>query len=156
MTAETDKQFVERVALVFEHEGYVADIDWPILFALARRGAAVEDHGQDAKPSEELKQLRATMTLKINEKQFLAAVDREGDYECGAGKFTDDKRAHSAFTNSENARKGEQRTICEACGNTNLAHDRAAWADDGASYCQKCFRIIVAGLLPPPPTGEKE
>ena len=59
---------------------------------------------------------------------------------------TDDKRAHSAFANSENATKGEQRTICEACGNANLAHDRAAWTNDGTSYCPSC--------LPPPPAGE--
>ena len=36
------------------------------------------------------------------------------------------------------ARKGEQRTICEDCGNSNLAHDRAVWTDDGASYCPSC------------------
>ncbi len=58
---------------------------------------------------------------------------------------TDDKRAHSTFANSENATKGEQRTICEACGNSNLAHDRAAWTDDGTSYCPSCL---------PPPSGE--
>ena len=36
------------------------------------------------------------------------------------------------------ARKGEQRTICEDCGNANLAHDRAVWTDDGTSYCPTC------------------
>ena len=28
-------------------------------------------------------------------------------------------------------------TICDSCGKL-LAHDRAAWADDGASYCPAC------------------
>lgn len=72
----------------------------------------------------------------------LFALARRG----AAVTHTDDKRAHSAFANSENASKGEQRTICEACGNSNLAHDRAAWTDDGTSYCPSC--------LPSPPAGE--
>ena len=72
----------------------------------------------------------------------LHALARRG----AAVAHTDDKRAHSAFANSENATKGEQRTICEACGNSNLAHDRAAWTNDGTSYCPSC--------LPPPPAGE--
>ncbi len=33
----------------------------------------------------------------------------------------------------------EQRTICDACGNEALSHDRALWADDGASYCPPCW-----------------
>lgn len=88
MTSETDEQFLDSMeqwvigSLVFKKEHRDR------LFALARRGAAVQ------------------------------------------------------------ARKGEQRTICEACGNSNLAHDRAAWTDDGTSYCPSC--------LPPPPAGEPE
>lgn len=34
--------------------------------------------------------LRAALKLKIDEQQFLAAVDREGDHEVGAGKLPDD------------------------------------------------------------------
>lgn len=37
------------------------------------------------------------------------------------------------------AGKGEQRTICEGCGNSNLAADRAIWTDDGSSFCPECF-----------------
>ena len=51
MSSETDVEFVERMR---------NDLDWDMpedeldrLFALARRGAALENHGQDAKPSEE-------------------------------------------------------------------------------------------------------
>lgn len=40
-----------------------------------------------------------------------------------------------------NANRGEQRTICEECGNSNLAHSRAIWTGDGASYCPPCFPI---------------
>lgn len=40
-----------------------------------------------------------------------------------------------------NANRGEQRTICEGCGNSNLAHSRAIWTDDGTSYCPPCFPI---------------
>ena len=91
-----------------------------------------------------------SLVFKKEHRDRLFALARRG----AAVPHTDDKRAHSTFANSENASKGEQRTICEACGNANLAHDRAAWADDGASYCPKCFRIILAGPLPPPPAGE--
>lgn len=38
-----------------------------------------------------------------------------------------------------NADRGEQRTICEACGNANLAHKRAKWTGDGSSYCPPCL-----------------
>ncbi len=37
------------------------------------------------------------------------------------------------------ANKGEQRTICESCGNSNLAHERAVWTDDGSSFCPACI-----------------
>ena len=37
-----------------------------------------------------------------------------------------------------NATKGEQITVCDDCGNLNLAHDRAVWTEDGASYCPSC------------------
>lgn len=67
-----------------------------------------------------------------------ATIEFDGLKAALASAHTDDKPAHSAFANSENARKGEQRTICEACGNANLAHDRAAWAEDGTSYCPQC------------------
>lgn len=49
---------------------------------------------------------RRALTLNIDDAKFLAAVDREGDHEVGAGVLpahTDDKRAHSPFANSENA-----------------------------------------------------
>lgn len=36
------------------------------------------------------------------------------------------------------ANKDEQRTICEACGNSNIAHDRAVWTDDGSAFCPPC------------------
>lgn len=148
MTSETDDEFVADMEWLHSHDREAALPPEKLsrLFDLARRGAAVQA---------ETAALRKAMALKIDEKQFLDAVDREGDYECGAGKFADDKRAYSTFANSENASKGEQRTICEACGNANLSHDRAAWADDGASYCPKCFQIILADPLPPPPSGEQ-
>lgn len=50
MTAETDAEFVERIESRWMIAAPEADITR--LFALARRGAAVENHGQDAKPSE--------------------------------------------------------------------------------------------------------
>lgn len=37
-----------------------------------------------------------------------------------------------------NAKHGEQTTICDDCGNSNLAHDKAVWTQDGASYCPTC------------------
>lgn len=37
------------------------------------------------------------------------------------------------------AKRGEQRTICEECGESNLAHDRAIWTEDGSSsFCPGC------------------
>lgn len=33
----------------------------------------------------------------------------------------------------------EQTTICEMCGNRNLAHDRAVWTEDGSSFCPPCY-----------------
>lgn len=42
------------------------------------------------------------------------------------------------MTADHDAKKGEQRTICDDCGNANLAHDRAVWMDDGSSYCPTC------------------
>lgn len=42
-----------------------------------------------------------------------------------------------------NANRGEQRTICEDCGNANLAHARAVWTDDGASYCPTCRAALA-------------
>ena len=114
--SESDAEFVERMHKAWRRRWEPEEINR--VLQLARRGAAVGNHGQDATLSEELKQLRAAMTLKIDEKQFLAAVDREGDYECGAGKFTDDKRAHSAFANSENASDPE----CTCCGGTGITY----------------------------------
>lgn len=58
------------------------------------------------------------MKLKIDEKQFLAAVDHEGDHEVGAGKFPDDKRANSTFANSENASNDSECTDCRGTGVT--------------------------------------
>ena len=68
MSSETDEQFVARVAPIYAN---VPGSDFARLFALARRGAAVTE----------------PMKLKIDEKQFLTAVDREGDHEVGVGKF---------------------------------------------------------------------
>jgi len=42
---------------------------------------------------------------------------------------------------NHNARRGEQTTICDDCGNANLAHTRAVWTDDGASYCPTCRNL---------------
>lgn len=33
----------------------------------------------------------------------------------------------------------ELHTICDDCGNSSLAHDRAVWTDDGSSFCPGCF-----------------
>ena len=136
MTSETGAEFVERMKREWDGDNVPCVEDFDQLINLARRGAAVEDHGQDARPSEELKQLRAAMMLKIDEKQFLAAVDSEGDYECGAGKLTNDKRAHSAFANSENASDPE----CTCCGGTGITYQT-----ERSCACQP---------LPPPPAGE--
>lgn len=42
------------------------------------------------------------------------------------------------------ARRGEQRTICAECGNSNLAHDRAVWTDDGSSFCPGCYPAPIS------------
>lgn len=48
------------------------------------------------------------------------------------------------------ARRGEQRTICVECGNSNLAHDRAVWTDDGSSFCPGCYpNPISKGVTEP-------
>lgn len=54
----------------------------------------------------------------------------------------DDAAIKLPLPQEKQARKGEQRTICEACGNANLAHDRAAWTDDGTSYCPSCLPLL--------------
>ena len=70
--AETDDEFVERMRKSIGNvPGSELDAELDRLFALACRGAAVTE----------------PMKLKIDEKQFLAAVDREGDHEVGVGKF---------------------------------------------------------------------
>ncbi|WP_226560776.1 hypothetical protein [Salipiger thiooxidans] len=45
------------------------------------------------------------------------------------------------------AKRGEQRTICEECGESELAHDRAVWTDDGSSFCPGCARRATAPAL---------
>lgn len=63
MTSETDEQFLDSMeqwvigSLVFKKEHRDR------LFALARRGAAVEDLGQVGQLSEELERLRAALAL---------------------------------------------------------------------------------------------
>ena len=51
---------------------------------------------------------------------------------------------------SYNADKGEQTTICDVCGNANLAHDRAKWSEDGSSFCPPCFPQSFSPSLPEP------
>ncbi|MBR9840245.1 MAG: hypothetical protein GYB50_20480 [Rhodobacteraceae bacterium] len=42
------------------------------------------------------------------------------------------------------AKRGEQRTICDECGESELAHDRAVWTEDGSSFCPGCARRAAA------------
>ena len=85
---ESAIEFVERMVREWANHGDVHESDWPQLIALARRGAKMQLVGH--LDNVETAVLRAAMTLKINERQFLAAVDREGDHEVGAGKLPDD------------------------------------------------------------------
>lgn len=36
------------------------------------------------------------------------------------------------------AAKGEQRTMCDACGRADLAASRAVWTEDESSFCPEC------------------
>lgn len=60
-------------------------------------------------------------------------------------------KATSPVVSEPAANKGEQRTICEACGNSNLAHGRAIWTDDGSSFCPSCApqpEAVIEDRLP--------
>jgi hypothetical protein len=37
---------------------------------------------------------------------------------------------------------GGQKTICDACGNPILRHDKAMWTDSEESYCPPCFPVV--------------
>jgi hypothetical protein len=67
MTSETDEQFVARMekllALVVCAE-LMTKPEYDRLFALARRGAALQTHGQDAKPSEETTRAKLVERVK--------------------------------------------------------------------------------------------
>lgn len=85
---ETDEEFLRVARGLLDDECRISPAILDRLFTLARRGAEAQTVGH--LDDGETAALRTAMRIKIDEKQFLAAVDREGDYECGAGKLADD------------------------------------------------------------------
>lgn len=83
------------------------------------------------------------LALRTEVEKLREALEQIAGYRMKGRSDADIARAALTPAPDATARRGEQRTTCDDCGNSNLAHDRAVWTDDGASYCPTCRAALA-------------
>ncbi len=152
MTTETDKQFVERM---IAETPVLHSLNTERLLALALRGAETQWRPIEEAPKDETWLLLSKWVGHTSHPTSLWWVVRgcwslkwnkwwDGIEPCGLvppTHFIPLTALGEPTPQPMEARRGELRTICDDCGNSNLANDRAVWTDDWASYCPTCRTI---------------